>query len=66
MAQKWEYKRVVARVEDGKKVVHMGDETREIKDTVDVLNELGEEGWELAGTTGGLNQEAFTFKRPKS
>jgi len=62
MAQKWEYK-TYRGVLTGKKPQDFDDEIRLM------LNQSGDEGWELVGTekyvSGGIYVNEYTFKRPK-
>jgi len=66
MAQKWEYKQVVTRVEAGAKVTYVEGQTAGIKTATDVLNELGAQGWELVSTTGDANEGMYMLKRARS
>jgi hypothetical protein len=55
--QKWEYLLVVFY---GHTIISINDGNSDYKERVSYFNQLGQEGWELAG----ISEDTFIFKRP--
>jgi hypothetical protein len=63
--QKWEYRQLTVEIATGRVEGTAGGFWGSEKPEEEILTELGEEGWELAGVSGGIEYRYLYFKRTK-